>query len=847
MTLRAKAHLLLAIIFCFLGGLAFAFAWQSFEKTKADKQSLFQWTARWIESEQHRHISQARQVYFLVVNKVSAGLNKQDCISGVVGEQALDYEFGQFAVTNPDGKVICNSITWLKTDNVSNQDYFKEATKLIHLGVIAEADNKNPDQYAAVMARALRDKNGNVQKVILVAMDFSWVKEEVEMASLPAKGHLLVVDDKGTLIAGSQNMAKWVDKSLTAMPFYKEAMTDSDHIFEGSGFSGENSIIASHKIVTGSGNFLLIIDAPVDALMAPAYNDLKTTSLIIVVSYILTLLLVNYWSNKFFLRRLTDIESITRKLAENDLSARINSKEGDELGKLAQSFDTMADALETSIIQRKKLEESLRESEHLRHLREQHEIIQTSLDGFLVLNGISGQILEVNDIYCRMTGFSREEIIHKKIQDLDALESSEETKIRLKKIQEIGYDRFETRHRCKVGRAIDFEVSVTNSNRGKIFVFLRDITDRKRIENILEKSRSQLVTFIQQAPVSIAMFDRNMDYLAVSGRWVTQFGLDYVNLIGVNHYAIFPNVMTQWKTAHEQALAGANFEKQEDLLVIDGSKVWLRWTALPWRDGDEKIGGTIFFVEDITNTKILETEIKERRIEMEQLQQMHVAAQTASAFAHEMNQPLLAIASFSKAALRMMKTNDPDYGEITEAIEGCEQQALRAGRTIRDIINFLNSKKLATEDFDLNQEILNIIDTIKSESNLTFNTIFKLDGGLPFVRANRTHVQKVLINLLNNGIEAMQLAGVRGRNLGMTISSIKNENFVQVTIQDNGPGIKKENISRVFEPFFTTKSDGIGMGLAISRSLIEENGGQLWLDPQEGSGATFHLTLPFAI
>src|SRR5487761_2696982 len=127
MTLRVKAHLLLAIVFCFLGGLAFLFAWQNFEKTKADKQSMFQWTARWVESEQHRHISQARQVYFLVVNKVSAGLNKQDCVNGVVGEHALDFEFGQFAVANPDGKIICNSIAWLKTDNVASQDYFKKA------------------------------------------------------------------------------------------------------------------------------------------------------------------------------------------------------------------------------------------------------------------------------------------------------------------------------------------------------------------------------------------------------------------------------------------------------------------------------------------------------------------------------------------------------------------------------------------------------------------------------------------------------------------------------------------------------------------------------------------------
>ena len=114
------------------------------------------------------------------------------------------------------------------------------------------------------------------------------------------------------------------------------------------------------------------------------------------------------------------------------------------------------------------------------------------------------------------------------------------------------------------------------------------------------------------------------------------------------------------------------------------------------------------------------------------------------------------------------------------------------------------------------------------------------------VRANRNHVRRALFNLLHNGIESMQKADVQLPAITVTVRTLKDQNLAQVTIRDNGPGIKKEDIQRLFDLFFTTKARGIGLGLAISRSLIELNGGQLWVDPEEGPGAVFHFTLPFA-
>ncbi len=374
-----------------------------------------------------------------------------------------------------------------------------------------------------------------------------------------------------------------------------------------------------------------------------------------------------------------------------------------------------------------------------------------------------------------------------------------------------------------------------------------DITQRMRSEESIKQSRDQLKTFIEQAPICVAMFDQGMNYLAASGRWMEEYGRGHANLIGLNHYVVHPDVPDNWKTVHQQALAGAALENKEDMWIQgDGSKHWLRWAVHPWINESKEVGGIIISAEDITDTKLLEMKLAERRNEMEELQRHHIASQTASAIAHEINQPLASIAAYSQAGLMMLKPGSPNYDDIRSALERSEQQSLRAGRSIRDLINFLNKEEFPVEPFDFNNEIIDAINAAKLDHNLVFKSILNLEEGLPHVLANRTHVQKVLMNLIHNGIDAMQAAGVPIPAITVSVRTAKDQRVVQMTIQDNGPGIRKEDVDRLFEPFFTTKSKGIGMGLAISRSLIEANGGQLWVDPEEGIGATFHLTLPFA-
>jgi two-component system sensor kinase FixL len=255
---------------------------------------------------------------------------------------------------------------------------------------------------------------------------------------------------------------------------------------------------------------------------------------------------------------------------------------------------------------------------------------------------------------------------------------------------------------------------------------------------------------------------------------------------------------------------------------------------------------TSMAIRDISVQKSLERELQERRNELESLQKSQIAAQTALAIAHELNQPLLAVASYSKAALMLLDAENPDMHKIRETLEKSERQTIRTGEAIRRLVDYLSVKEFPSETFDLNQEIIGVLNTVRSQHELQFNSALQLEKNLPMVRANRIHIQRVLFNLLHNGIEAMQYANVPLPAITVTVRTINEKKMAQVTIQDNGPGFTKEEVQRLFEPFFTTKTGGIGMGLAISRSLIEMNGGQLWHDPEEGPGATFHLTLPFS-
>jgi len=216
-----------------------------------------------------------------------------------------------------------------------------------------------------------------------------------------------------------------------------------------------------------------------------------------------------------------------------------------------------------------------------------------------------------------------------------------------------------------------------------------------------------------------------------------------------------------------------------------------------------------------------------------------------AAIAHEVNQPLTAIVTNANFCLRQFASATANSDKLREAISEIVNDGTRASAVISRIRALLQKSAPERVAVDINQIIQEV--TLLLRRELTRNLVsLRTDRGtdLPLVSCDRVQLQQVLINLVMNGIEAMRMASDRPREL--IIKSARHPDGVLVQVQDSGTGFNSEHADRIFEPFFTTKPDGTGMGLSISRSIVESHGGRLWAE-SSSNGALFQVTLPSSV
>ena len=247
---------------------------------------------------------------------------------------------------------------------------------------------------------------------------------------------------------------------------------------------------------------------------------------------------------------------------------------------------------------------------------------------------------------------------------------------------------------------------------------------------------------------------------------------------------------------------------------------------------------------DITDRKLAEEALQQAQADLARLNRVMVLEEMAASVVHEVNQPISAVITNANAGLRWLGALPPELEQVRQALARIVRDGRRAGEVIAHVRALVKKAPPRRDRLDINEAILEVIALTQAELQRNGVRLWtRLSGGLPLVPGDRVQVQQVVVDLILNAVEAM--SGVDDGARELTIASgadVSTDVFVEV--QDSGPGLDPANLDRLFQSFYTTKLDGMGMGLAISRSIAEAHGGCLSAAPNHSRGALFRLTLP---
>jgi signal transduction histidine kinase len=281
-------------------------------------------------------------------------------------------------------------------------------------------------------------------------------------------------------------------------------------------------------------------------------------------------------------------------------------------------------------------------------------------------------------------------------------------------------------------------------------------------------------------------------------------------------------------------------------LRVAGPDGAVRWVAVRGQVENSSGARLLGVVIDVTGRKIAELQAERDRAELQHMARVSLLGQLSASIAHELNQPLGAIYNNVSAAKILVQSDPPRLDEVLEALDDIQRDDRRASDVIARIRKMLRNGEIEASDLDLNETIDDTVKLLAHDAGRREALLEQeLAPGLPAVHADRVQVQQVILNLVLNALDAV--AGEPPARRRVLLRSARaGDGEAEVTVVDSGPGLPEEVRSRVFQPFVTTKAGGMGMGLSISRTIVEAHGGRIRAENPAGGGAAFHFTLPFA-
>jgi PAS domain S-box-containing protein len=291
------------------------------------------------------------------------------------------------------------------------------------------------------------------------------------------------------------------------------------------------------------------------------------------------------------------------------------------------------------------------------------------------------------------------------------------------------------------------------------------------------------------------------------------------------------------------ATDGVEWETEFRIALPDGETRWLMARGRSEVDEQGKLAAVRGVLRDTTGQRHAGQEIEELRRELLRAGRVSVLGTLSSSIAHEISQPLGAILTNAEVAAMLLKNPQPDFEELRAIVVDIERDGLRAGEIINSLRSLLKRRQLAIGEIlpeNLVQDVATLVRMDAASRNLTLES--RCDAGLPMIRGDRVHLTQVLINLVINAMDAVADLPAERRRVSL-LAQIVEPGWMEIAVEDQGPGIAPEIMKRVFDPFFTTKTSGTGLGLSVSRTIVDAHQGQLLVENNREHGATFRLRL----
>ena len=372
------------------------------------------------------------------------------------------------------------------------------------------------------------------------------------------------------------------------------------------------------------------------------------------------------------------------------------------------------------------------------------------------------------------------------------------------------------------------------------------ISERRDKEAALRDSEARYRALVMATANMVWRANAKGEGFLVSSRWqeLTGQSEDEASKFGWLK-ALHPKDQERSERLWKQAMTQKRmYENEFQVRTRDQSYRHFHVQAVPIIAPDGAVREWIGAAVDITQERETALTVQRQRDELAHVARISTMGELAASLAHELNQPLTAILSNAQAAQRFLAADPGNVGEVLAILRDIVEDDMRAGEVIRRVRELIRKGDLEIAALDLETIVRDVVMLIHSDAVLHHvNILLQMDPRAPKVHGDKVQLQQVVLNLLLNAFQAMKDCPVTERQVTVR-TELDDGHKVIVAVSDRGEGLKDDQLEKIFQPFYTTKNDGLGLGLAISRSIVEAHGGRLWAQNNPDRGATFHFTVP---